>query len=352
MARLALRFALAAALVAVLLGGSVAQSDDPAPTPAHLIVHKVRTARDGARAEPRASTEPAAVLIASPIASRAPASRLDTVPGDGSIARPSSIRARSAAGRARHAISFGDPISIAIETPHPFPASLPSLARSPPSSPPPLSPFPAHALTQPHPSPFTPPRRRRSNQIDQSVAEPRLVVGRNMTIKISVHNAGETAATDVRVADPGWESEHFDVLGPATSATFAAVAPGATELLEFVVVPKVDGRFSAGPSLATYDAGAGASGGARSGVSNALPAIPILSEFERTVAEALEVGEKLTFGVYKTIEDWTRGATVFAGICVLFFGNWLALRGKKAVSAARSARAMEELLKMDEKKKE
>ena len=55
---------------------------------------------------------------------------------------------------------------------------------------------------------------------------------------------------------------------------------------------------------------------------------------------------------YKTIEDWTRGATVFAGICVLFFGNWLALRGKKAVSAARSARAMEELLKMDEKKKE
>ena len=101
MARLALRFALAAALVAVLLGGSVAQSDDPAPTPAHLIVHKVRTARDGARAEPRASTEPAAVLIASPSASRAPVPRLDTVPGDGSIARPSSIRARSAAGRAR-----------------------------------------------------------------------------------------------------------------------------------------------------------------------------------------------------------------------------------------------------------
>lgn len=75
-------------------------------------------------------------------------------PGRGSIARPSSIRARSAAGRARHAISFGDPISIAIETPHPFPASFPSLARSPPSSPPPpVSPFPAHALTPP-PVPF------------------------------------------------------------------------------------------------------------------------------------------------------------------------------------------------------
>ena len=178
MARLALRFALAAALVAVLLGGSVAQSDDPAPTPAHLIVHKVRTARDGARAEPRASTEPAAVLIASPIASRASASRLDTVPGDGSIARPSSIRARSAAGRARHAISFGDPISIAIETPHPFPASLPSLARSPPSSPPPPSPFPAHALTHP-PVPF----------------HPRVVVDRIKSISPSPSRVSSSGAT-------------------------------------------------------------------------------------------------------------------------------------------------------------
>jgi hypothetical protein len=180
MARLALRFALAAALVAVLLGGSVAQSDDPAPTPAHLIVHKVRTARDGARAEPRASTEPAAVLIASPIASRAPASRLDTVPGDGSIARPSSIRARSAAGRARHAISFGDPISIAIETPHPFPASFPSLARSPPSSPRP---------------PVTLPRPRSDPTPPVPFHTPRVVVDRIKSISPSPSRVSSSGAT-------------------------------------------------------------------------------------------------------------------------------------------------------------
>ena len=140
MARLALRFALAAALVAVLLGGSVAQSDDPAPTPAHLIVHKVRTARDGARAEPRASTEPAAVLIASPIASRAPASRLDTVPGeDPSLVRRRSARDRRPAARgtrSRSEIRFRSRSKPPIPSPRRSPRSLARpLPRPPPCHP-------------------------------------------------------------------------------------------------------------------------------------------------------------------------------------------------------------------------
>jgi hypothetical protein len=140
MARLALRFALAAALVAVLLGGSVAQSDDPAPTPAHLIVHKVRTARDRARAEPRASTEPAAVLIASPIASRAPASRLDTVPGDwihrSSVVDPRDRRPAARGTRSRSEIRFRSRSKPPIPSPRRSPRSLARpLPRPPPCHP-------------------------------------------------------------------------------------------------------------------------------------------------------------------------------------------------------------------------
>lgn len=143
MARLALRFALAAALVAVLLGGSVAQSDDPAPTPAHLIVHKVRTARDRARAEPRASTEPAAVLIASPIASRAPASRLDTVPGDW-IHRSSVVDPRAIGGRPREARDLVRRSDFDRDRNPPSLPRVAPLARSlaPFLPPPPLHPFP------------------------------------------------------------------------------------------------------------------------------------------------------------------------------------------------------------------
>ena len=97
----------------------------------------------------------------------------------------------------------------------------------------------------------------------------------------------------MQLTDPGWESEHFDVLGPATSATYDVIEPGASERLEFVVVPRVSGQFSAGPSLVTYAAGKGP---AISGTSNALPRIPILSITDKHIETAIGVGAVVTLG--------------------------------------------------------
>jgi hypothetical protein len=56
------------------------------------------------------------------------------------------------------------------------------------------------------------------------------------------------------VTDPGWETGSFEVIGPSTTVSYATIAPGAKKTMQFVVVPKVAGQFSAGPSLITYQA--------------------------------------------------------------------------------------------------
>ena len=123
--------------------------------------------------------------------------------------------------------------------------------------------------------------------VHKSVAESQLVIGRNMTIEIMVYNAGENIATGVEINDPGWDSSSFEMLGPSTSAKFASIAPMTKKTHRFVVVPKVTGQFSAGPSLVTYTAAAGHQA---SGTSNTIPEIPILTPTEAKIEVALKIG--------------------------------------------------------------
>ena len=146
----------------------------------------------------------------------------------------------------------------------------------------------------------------------------------------------------MQLTDPGWESEHFDVLGPATSATYDVIEPGASERLEFVVVPRVSGQFSAGPSLVTYAPGKGPT---ISGTSNALPRIPILSITDKHIETAISVGAVVTLGFCTTLDDWRRAATYLAVAVALLGCNWIALRGKSAMSANRRRKAIAELTK-------
>jgi len=179
--------------------------------------------------------------------------------------------------------------------------------------------------------------------VHKSVAEKQLVIGQNMTIKIEVFNAGSSPATAIELTDPGWESDHFEVVGPSTSAKFSSIAPGAKETLQFVVVPKVTGQFSAGPSLITYQATD--SSEQTSGVSNALPRIPILSTTDKHMVMALQIGTYVSLGFCKTASDWTRGALITAVLGVLVGGNWIALRGKDAIAQNRRRKAIADLTK-------
>jgi hypothetical protein len=64
----------------------------------------------------------------------------------------------------------------------------------------------------------------------------------------------------------------------------------------------VTGQFSAGPSLITYQATD--SSEQTSGVSNALPRIPILSAADKHIVTALKIGTYASLGFCKTAADW------------------------------------------------
>lgn len=133
------------------------------------------------------------------------------------------------------------------------------------------------------------------------------------------------------------------MIGPSTSASFDTIAPGAKETLSFVVVPKVTGQFSAGPSVVTYQATD--SSETTSGVSNALPRIPILSVTDKHIMNALFIGQYVTLGFCRTAADWTRGGIIVAALAALYAVNWLALRGKEAIAQNRRRKAIAELTK-------
>merc|ERR1719223_2709623 len=56
-----------------------------------------------------------------------------------------------------------------------------------------------------------------------------------MTIKIDIFNSGSSTASQVEMQDPGWDSQHFDIIGPSTTASFAKIGAGANVSHTFVV---------------------------------------------------------------------------------------------------------------------
>ena len=108
----------------------------------------------------------------------------------------------------------------------------------------------------------------------------------------------------------------------------------------FVVVPKVTGQFSAGPSLVSYTAGAGHQA---SGTSNALDPLPILTPWEAKVEVAMKIGSYLTLGFCNNAEEWTKAAIITTVLVGLITVNWIALKGKRAVAEAQRTQAMKSL---------
>ena len=104
----------------------------------------------------------------------------------------------------------------------------------------------------------------------------------------------------MQLTDPGWESEHFDVLGPATSATYDVIEPGASERLEFVVVPRVSGQLLRGPLAGDLRRGQGPS---HQRHLQRPPRIPILSITDKHIETAIGVGAVVTLGFCTTLDD-------------------------------------------------
>ena len=179
--------------------------------------------------------------------------------------------------------------------------------------------------------------------VHKRVVEPLSVQGENMTISITLVNAGETEARKVKVSDKGFPETDFELITgkDSLSATYATLEAGASEEYSFVVVPKTSGTFNGGAASVSYLASSGRE--VTHGASNVVSGVPIYTALQKKVFTALKIGRWLTLGVCKTMEDWIKYATIFGSIGGILLLNWFALKVKKGVAAARRKLAVASL---------
>ena len=182
------------------------------------------------------------------------------------------------------------------------------------------------------------------------VVEPIVVEGHNMTVTITVTNAGESEARKVKVTDKGFPKEDFELITgeDSLSATYATLEPGASETYSFVVVPLKSGTFYGSAAQVSYLATSGRE--TTQGSSNVVDAVPVYTRLQKNIFTALKVGRYLTLGACKSMEDWVKYGTIIGFVVGVLMLNWVALKVKKTVAAMRRKMAVASLERSEKKK--
>ena len=188
--------------------------------------------------------------------------------------------------------------------------------------------------------------------VRKRIVEDLIVEGSNVTVAVTLTNAGETEARKVKARDDGFANEDdFELITgkESLSATYATIAPGERVEYSFVVVPKKSGSFPGGAVSVSY---LGTSGRETThGSSNVLGATPVYTTMQKNIFAALKVGKYLTLGACRTIEDWVKYGTIIGSVCGALLLNWVALKVKKGVAAARRKMAVASLERSDRREK-
>ena len=188
--------------------------------------------------------------------------------------------------------------------------------------------------------------------VRKRIVEDLIVEGSNVTVAVTLTNAGETEARKVKARDDGFANDDdFELITgkESLSATYATIAPGESVEYSFVVVPKKSGSFPGGAVSVSY---LGTSGRETThGSSNVLGATPVYTTMQKNIFAALKVGKYLTLGACRTIEDWVKYGTIIGSVCGALLLNWVALKVKKGVAAARRKMAVASLERSDRREK-
>ena len=188
--------------------------------------------------------------------------------------------------------------------------------------------------------------------VRKRIVEDLIVEGSNVTVAVTLTNAGETEARKVKARDDGFANEDdFELITgkESLSATYATIAPGESVEYSFVVVPKKSGSFPGGAVSVSY---LGTSGRETThGSSNVLGETPVYTTMQKNIFAALKVGKYLTLGACRTIEDWVKYGTIIGSVCGALLLNWVALKVKKGVAAARRKMAVASLERSDRREK-
>jgi translocon-associated protein subunit beta len=188
--------------------------------------------------------------------------------------------------------------------------------------------------------------------VHKRILEDLVVEGANVTVSIALTNAGQTEARKVKARDDGFANgEDFELITgkESLSATYATIAPGERVEYSFVVVPKKSGSFLGGAASVSY---LGTSGRETThGASNFVGEMPVYTMTQKNIFTALKVGKYLTLGACKTMEDWVKYGMIIGSVCGALLLNWVALKVKRGVAAARRKMAVASLERIDMREK-
>eukprot|EP01023_Acetabularia_acetabulum_P028355 TRINITY_DN2680_c0_g1_i2.p2 TRINITY_DN2680_c0_g1~~TRINITY_DN2680_c0_g1_i2.p2 ORF type:complete len:263 (+),score=28.71 TRINITY_DN2680_c0_g1_i2:110-790(+) len=182
--------------------------------------------------------------------------------------------------------------------------------------------------------------------VHKYVKEESIVVGRNLTFVLNIYNAGSASAKQVQVMDYLAQEENFTLIDGELEFTVASISPQKKYEHQYVVIPSLGGyMFQAPTASVRYQANPDEPSAAHKTSFSTPVKFVVMTPTQRFQQYLLQVGSYLTFGHFRTLEEWKRLAMILGvavGVPGLFFGyNWLVEKNKDA----RRQRAYRDLTK-------
>ncbi|KAI8474182.1 MAG: translocon-associated protein beta [Monoraphidium minutum] len=159
--------------------------------------------------------------------------------------------------------------------------------------------------------------------------EEQAVQGRNLTVYLEVFNAGNAAASNVKLADSALP-EGFAVVDGKTDAAFAKIDVGSKVEQSYVLsVATATDMVSFEPAKVSYTADAD---GEEQSTKSTFAYIEVLTPTQQLQRHALTVGKYASLGMMRTGRDWISASVLLAVLAALFGGN----SAYKSVTEART----------------
>jgi translocon-associated protein subunit beta len=182
--------------------------------------------------------------------------------------------------------------------------------------------------------------------VRRAVADERPLEGKQTTVTISVYNAGNTAASNIKVTDTPWPADGFAVEGELTAA-FDSIPVGTSVQYSYKVTPKEAGIYQHAPVTVTYKP---ADEEEEQTATSAALAFRTFTVGQTLTIKALELGSRLSGGNLNSLQDWQRAGIVVAVALVAFLGYRSYTSVSESQRNRRRAKALADLAALEKDK--
>eukprot|EP00003_Mantamonas_plastica_P025383 TRINITY_DN496_c0_g2_i2.p1 TRINITY_DN496_c0_g2~~TRINITY_DN496_c0_g2_i2.p1 ORF type:complete len:197 (+),score=43.36 TRINITY_DN496_c0_g2_i2:54-644(+) len=134
----------------------------------------------------------------------------------------------------------------------------------------------------------------------KQILQERAVVGKELTVELTVYNIGQSTAFDVSVLDDSWfeANEIFEPIIGLKKITWTKIAPGSNATHAIILRPLKKGYYTSVPAAISYSS---ASGKQQLGFSNNLGDMYVFSPRELDRNTTPNVREWINFSVLATV---------------------------------------------------